>query len=269
MASQPEPWSAAGRLGDGDPGCIRLCSRSHSGSLHRHWEAHGGHGLHAGSCQPLPHVSQRPLHARPGGGAPRERGRGPAVVRGGLVHQPHPREEHAAAGESGGTPPRQRQLWTLSPCAGFRCTCRPGAPGAPSPRWSVQVELPGAGSTQAVYGPPGRLGRLRAESGSEASGQPAKLPCGSGLSELVLVALGAAIVLLVSALLGAAPLGVPTPRGACRTRLRALYSFWGPLEPRPQPVPKATGWQGHPVRGGGTASLHCEDPGKSPQPPVK
>lgn len=159
-ASQPQPRPAAGRLGGRDPGCIRLCSRSHSGSLHRHREARGGHGLHAGSCQPLPHVSQRPLHARPGGGAARERGRGPAVVRGGLVHQPHPREEHAAAGESGGTPPRQRQLWTLSPCAGSGCTCRPGAPGAPSPRWSVQVELPGAGSAPPAWAPGPTEGRV-------------------------------------------------------------------------------------------------------------
>lgn len=114
------------------PGCICLCSRSHSGSLHRHREARGGHGLHAGGCQPLPHVPQRPLHARPGGRAPRERGRGPAVVRGGLVHQSHPREEHAASGESGGAPLRQRQLWTLSPCAGSGCTWP-----ARGSRWAV------------------------------------------------------------------------------------------------------------------------------------
>ncbi|XP_042108798.1 tetratricopeptide repeat protein 7B isoform X3 [Ovis aries] len=86
----------AGPLAPLDDAGADLAARS--GSLHRHREARGGHGLHAGSCQPLPHVPQRPLHARPGGGAPRERGRGPAVVRGGLVHQPHPREEHAAAG---------------------------------------------------------------------------------------------------------------------------------------------------------------------------
>ena len=116
-ASQPELRPSAGRLGGGDPGCIRLCSCSHSGSLHRHREARGGHGLHAGSCQPLPHVPQRPLHARPGGGAPRERGGGPAVVRGGLVHQPHPREEHAAAGECRGAPPGQR---VRRPCGGLR-----------------------------------------------------------------------------------------------------------------------------------------------------
>uniref|UniRef100_A0A8B9WRX0 Tetratricopeptide repeat domain 7B n=1 Tax=Bos mutus grunniens TaxID=30521 RepID=A0A8B9WRX0_BOSMU len=64
---------------------------------------------------------------------------------------------------------------------------------------------------RAAHGPPGHLGRLRAESGSEASGQPAKPSCGSGLSEHVLVALGAVIVLLVSALSVAAPLGGPHP----------------------------------------------------------
>ena len=81
----------------------------------------------------------------------------------------------------------------------------------------LRVRLPRSGlcrwssRERAVHRPPGRLGRLRAESGSEASGQPAKPPCGSGLSEHVLVTLGAVILLLVSALSVAAPLGGPHP----------------------------------------------------------
>lgn len=70
---------------------------------------------------------------------------------------------------------------------------------------------------------------MRAESGSEASGQPAKPPCGPGLNERILAALGTIMVILISMLLVAAPLGVPTARGACRTNVRALYIFGGPL----------------------------------------
>ncbi|XP_064342265.1 tetratricopeptide repeat protein 7B isoform X6 [Camelus dromedarius] len=69
-----------------------------SRSLHWHWEARRSHSLYPRSCQPLPDVPQRPVHAGSGSRAPREHRGSPAVVRRGLIHQPHTREEHAATG---------------------------------------------------------------------------------------------------------------------------------------------------------------------------
>ncbi|KAM9713706.1 tetratricopeptide repeat protein 7B isoform 1-T1 [Dama dama] len=140
-----------------------------SGSLHWHREARGGHGLHAGGCQPLPHVPQRPLHARPGGGAPRERGRGPAVVRGGLVHQPHPREEHAASGpdpppagplQSGREDPAGRGAGELHSPRGLERPGRgPAGSGQRRGGHRVLPDGPGAGGQQprrALHGHPPR-----------------------------------------------------------------------------------------------------------------
>ncbi|KAM9708281.1 tetratricopeptide repeat protein 7B isoform 1-T1 [Menidia menidia] len=69
-----------------------------SGGVHRHVEAGGGHGVHAGGFEPVPHLPQRAVHAGADRRAAGGHGGGQALVRGGAVHQPHARQDHAEAG---------------------------------------------------------------------------------------------------------------------------------------------------------------------------
>lgn len=76
-----------------------------SWGVHRHVKTCWGHGVHAGSRQPLPHVPQRPLHEGADSRAEGQHRRSQALVRGGPVHQPDSRQDHAETGKTPCPPP--------------------------------------------------------------------------------------------------------------------------------------------------------------------
>lgn len=98
---------------------ILRVSLLNSWGVHRHVKTCWGHGLHAGSRQPLPHVPQRPLHEGADSRAEGQHGRSQALVRGGPVHQPDSCQDHAETGKTLCPPPARLQCpHTLT---GFVC----------------------------------------------------------------------------------------------------------------------------------------------------
>lgn len=86
--------------------------------------------------------------------------------------------------------------------------------------------------------------------------------------EHVLVALAAITVALGLRAEGAAPLGVPTPREPAGQDSEH-FTFSGALSQElSSSVPKATGWQGHPVRGGGQPPHTVRTQGSHPSLPL-
>lgn len=118
---------------------ILRVSLLNSWGVHRHVKTCWGHGLHAGSRQPLPHVPQRPLHEGADSRAEGQHGRSQALVRGGPVHQPDSCQDHAETGKTLCPPPACLQCpHTLT---GFVCfyVITYSLPGRLNLTWGEQV----------------------------------------------------------------------------------------------------------------------------------
>ena len=81
----------------------------------------------------------------------------------------------------------------------------------------------------AAHSPPGRLGPVRAESGSEASGQLAKPPCGPGLNEPRSCSPGHHHGHLDLHAVGSSPLGGAHSPGSLQDKSQSTLHFRGPL----------------------------------------
>lgn len=118
---------------------ILRVSPLNSWGVHRHVKTCWGHGVHAGSRQPLPHVPQRPLHEGADSRAEGQHRRSQALVRGGPVHQPDSRQDHAETGKTL-CPPHAR-LQSPHTLMGFVCfyVITYSLPGRLNLTWGEQV----------------------------------------------------------------------------------------------------------------------------------